>query len=38
MEPTPNSADTDNDGLTDLQEIKLTKTDPLDADSDGDGY
>ena len=32
-----NILDSDNDGLTDYQEITFTKTDPLDADTDGDG-
>lgn len=31
-------ADTDNDGLTDWAEIRIYKTDPLNADTDGDGY
>ncbi|MFZ5364856.1 MAG: hypothetical protein ACOZBH_01495 [Patescibacteria group bacterium] len=30
--------DTDNDGLTDYEEVKIYKTDPLDPDSDDDGY
>jgi len=32
-----NSADTDNDGLFDREEVKVYKTDPLNPDSDGDG-
>lgn len=32
-----NSADTDNDGITDYSEINTTKTDPLKKDTDGDG-
>ena len=34
----PNSADTDNDGLTDFVEVDKYKTDPLKNDTDGDGY
>ena len=30
-------ADTDSDGLTDFEEVTITKTDPLNPDSDGDG-
>jgi len=30
--------DTDGDGISDVQEIEETKTDPTKADSDGDGY
>lgn len=33
----PLDADSDNDGLTDAQEVQTTSTDPLDADSDDDG-
>ena len=31
------SADTDNDGLTDADEIQIFRTDPVKADKDGDG-
>lgn len=34
----PNSADTDNDGLTDFVEVDKWKTNPLKNDTDGDGY
>jgi hypothetical protein len=34
----PNDADSDDDGLTDLQEVRWSNTDPLDWDSDGDGF
>ena len=34
----PNSADTDNDGLSDYEEIKIYHTDPLNPDTDGDGF
>ena len=35
----PNSTvDTDHDGLTDYQEVHVYHTDPLKADTDGDGY
>lgn len=30
--------DTDKDGLSDLDEVKVYKTDPLNPDTDGDGY
>ena len=30
--------DTDRDGLTDREEVKVYKTDPLNADTDGDGF
>jgi hypothetical protein len=30
--------DTDNDGLTDYDEVKFYKTNPLDSDTDNDGY
>lgn len=33
----PHSDDTDNDGLTDLEELKLTGTDPVIPDTDGNG-
>ncbi len=33
-----NKADTDDDGLTDWQEVTIYNTDPLQADSDGDSY
>jgi len=33
-----NVIDTDNDGLSDYEEIKIYHTNPLNADSDGDGY
>jgi len=32
------SSDSDNDGLADYQEIKVYKTDPMNADTDGDSY
>ncbi len=34
----PDRADTDNDGLTDLEEIVTYKTDPTKADTDGDSF
>ncbi|MCX6785420.1 MAG: hypothetical protein NTZ18_01040 [Candidatus Komeilibacteria bacterium] len=34
----PNSADSDNDGLSDREEVKVYKTDPLNPDTDSDGY
>ncbi|MCX6798206.1 MAG: hypothetical protein NTX66_03290 [Candidatus Falkowbacteria bacterium] len=34
----PNLTDTDNDGLTDYEEVKTYKTNPLNPDSDGDGF
>jgi len=34
----PNSADSDGDGLTDRDEIRTFKTDPLNPDTDGDGF
>ncbi len=34
----PNAADTDNDGLSDREEVEIYKTDPLKPDTDGDGY
>ena len=34
----PTSADTDNDGINDGDEINIYKTDPLKKDTDGDGY
>ncbi len=34
----PNKADTDNDGLTDGDEVLIWKTNPLKADTDGDTY
>lgn len=34
----PDNADTDEDGLTDSQEISIYKTDPLKADTDGDTF
>lgn len=34
----PSSADTDQDGLTDQQEVEVYRTNPLNNDSDGDGY
>lgn len=33
-----NDADTDDDGLTDLDELYLYRSDPTDVDTDGDGY
>lgn len=33
-----NLADTDSDGLSDYDEVKVYMTDPLNADTDGDGY
>jgi len=33
----PNITDNDGDGIFDIDEINLTKTDPLKADTDGDG-
>ncbi|ATZ08739.1 hypothetical protein BOR84_00440 [Corynebacterium striatum] len=33
----PNDLDTDGDGLTDDQEVNVTKTDPTNPDTDGDG-
>ena len=33
----PKKADSDNDGLSDRDEVKVTKTDPKKADTDGDG-
>lgn len=33
-----NIIDTDNDSLSDYEEVKIYKTNPLSADSDGDGY
>ncbi len=33
----PNDRDTDGDGLTDDQEVNVTKTDPTNPDTDGDG-
>ena len=40
-EPTPiitEKTDSDNDGLTDVEELKVYGTDPKRADTDGDGY
>lgn len=34
----PNVIDTDNDGLSDYEEVIVYKTDPLNADTDGDTY
>jgi hypothetical protein len=34
----PLSADSDNDYLTDYEEVMIYKTDPLNPDTDGDGY
>jgi hypothetical protein len=34
----PLNADTDNDGLSDYDEVRYYKTNPLNSDSDGDGY
>ena len=34
----PLRADTDNDGLSDGDEVRLYRTDPLNPDTDGDGY
>jgi len=34
----PNKADTDNDGLTDGDEVLIWKTNPLNPDTDGDSY
>ena len=34
----PEVADTDGDGLSDYEEVKIYKIDPLKADTDGDGY
>lgn len=34
----PRLADTDNDGLTDYQEVKVYRTDPNNPDTDGDGH
>ena len=34
----PQRADTDNDGLTDGDEVRVYNTDPLNPDTDGDGY
>ena len=33
-----NIIDTDNDGLSDYEEVNIYKTNPLSADTDGDGY
>ncbi|MCX6794751.1 MAG: hypothetical protein NTY31_02065 [Candidatus Falkowbacteria bacterium] len=33
-----NIIDTDNDGLSDYEEVKIYKTNPLSADTDGDGH
>ena len=33
-----NIIDTDNDGLSDYEEVEIYKTNPLSADTDGDGY
>lgn len=33
-----NVIDTDNDGLSDYEEVKIYRTNPLNADSDGDSY
>jgi len=33
----PNKKDTDNDGLSDFDEVKLSNTDPLNPDTDQDG-
>ncbi|MFA6306610.1 MAG: hypothetical protein WCV70_02075 [Patescibacteria group bacterium] len=33
-----NNPDSDSDGLTDREEVKVYKTDPLKADTDGDGF
>ena len=41
VEPTPvitEETDSDNDGLTDIEEYKVYGTDPKKADTDGDGY
>ena len=34
----PNRFDSDEDGLNDQQEIEVYETDPLDSDTDDDGY
>ncbi|MFA5021703.1 MAG: hypothetical protein WC508_01290 [Patescibacteria group bacterium] len=34
----PNNPDTDGDGLTDRDEVKVFRTDPNNPDTDGDGY
>ncbi|TAN57914.1 hypothetical protein EPN15_02630 [Patescibacteria group bacterium] len=34
----PKNPDTDNDGLSDREEVKVWKTNPLKADTDGDSY
>lgn len=34
----PEVADTDGDGLSDYEEVKIYQTDPLKTDTDGDGY
>ncbi|MDO9399751.1 MAG: hypothetical protein Q7T79_03660 [bacterium] len=34
----PNSSDSDNDGLSDREEVKTYSTNPLNADTDSDGY
>jgi len=38
LQTNPNKADTDNDGLSDYDEVKIFLTDPLAPDTDGDGY
>lgn len=41
FEPTPaitEETDSDNDGLTDIEELKVYGTDPKEDDTDGDGY
>ncbi|KKQ79739.1 MAG: hypothetical protein UT02_C0025G0006 [Parcubacteria group bacterium GW2011_GWC2_38_7] len=38
LETNPNKADTDADGLSDYDEVKIFLTDPLDPDTDGDSY
>jgi hypothetical protein len=41
IEPTPiitEETDSDGDGLTDIEELKIYGTDPQKADTDGDGF
>lgn len=38
LKTNPNSADTDSDQLNDYDEVAIYKTDPLNPDSDGDGF
>lgn len=38
LETFPDRIDSDGDGLTDLNEIHVLRTDPLEPDSDGDGW